>query len=210
MRIIVDTDDVIRDFVPTLVKVYKECYPEHVVPPIISWDLTKFFPIGEDIREFYSEINPDIFYIAPPINGAIGFLKQLRRDGHHIILSTSQHRLETQIITMEWYNKHEILYNDIVFTKNKSTINADIIIDDNPKQLNQALYTPMTVLPFTQAWNIEWQTRFLSNTHKEEKIKHLESLSDIDKFEEIYRVIKSLTLKKDRIKFSKIFEQEEV
>ena len=203
MRIVIDTDGVIRDFHPALIKRYKECYPTHKVLPITNWNMSKFFPIGKDIHDFYCKTNPDIFYIASPTKGAINFLKQLKKDGHYIILATSQRCLDTQILTMGWYKKHEIPHDDIVFTKDKSTINADILIDDSPEQLTMALYTPMIVLPFTQAWNIVWQTRFRDGKDKENQIKQLKRLSDIDKFEEIYKEIKVLTLKEERTKFNK-------
>jgi len=192
-RVIIDTDDVIREFVPTLIKVYKQYYPHDVLYEINTWTLSKHFPIGEDIYKFFAKEHiAEIFYEAPLMRHAREFLNKLKKDKDiFIILATSQKSLECRAVTMQWYLKHKIPHNDIVFTEDKSTINGDYLIDDSPNQLARALTKGMQVIPFTQPWNIEWQLRYIAeNPEKNEQRFTLKNKYNIEKYYEAYKIIK--------------------
>ncbi len=76
-----------------------------------------------------------------PIQGAIDAIKQLRFQGHYIILYTARHMKTTQAnlgsvlakqgkVTLDWLDKHDIEYDEIYFGKPY----ADVYIDDLAKR----------------------------------------------------------------------------
>ncbi len=73
----------------------------------------------------------------PPLPGAVERIRQLREEGHYIIIQTARHmktcngNLGTVMqkvgkITLDWLEKHNIEYDEIYFGKP----NADVYIDD--------------------------------------------------------------------------------
>lgn len=80
----------------------------------------------------------ETYYDVKPVDGAIEKIKKLKENGHYIIIYTARHMktcngnvakvlAEVGQITLEWLNKYEIPYDEIVFGKPW----ADIYIDDN-------------------------------------------------------------------------------
>ncbi|HIC99850.1 MAG TPA: capsular biosynthesis protein [Piscirickettsiaceae bacterium] len=78
------------------------------------------------------------YYDVKPVKGAVEKIKKLKENGHYIIIYTARHMKTcngnvAQVlakvggITLEWLNKYEIPYDEIVFGKPW----ADIYIDDN-------------------------------------------------------------------------------
>lgn len=72
-----------------------------------------------------------------PHPGAVEKLKELRNNGHYIIIQTARNMATCQsnvgkvmknigLITLEWLQKHNIEYDEIFFGKP----NADLYIDD--------------------------------------------------------------------------------
>jgi capsule biosynthesis phosphatase len=83
----------------------------------------------------YSEVKPK--------NGAIDVLKQLKREGHYIIIDTARHMKTCnhnvgQVIAkqgktlFEWLDKWEIPYDEVHFGKPL----ADVYIDDKGLEFN--------------------------------------------------------------------------
>lgn len=196
-RIIIDTDGVIRDFHQKLIEVYKKYYPQNGAPTlqkITSWELKNHFPIGEKIHQFYAQDHTtEIFYDAPIKEGAIDFLKNLKKE-FFIILATSQGSLDCKAITMQWYLKHNLPHDEIVFTVDKSMINGDYLIDDSPEQLEHAMQKGIKIIPFLQPWNINWCKKLdqeKNNNFLNGLWNKLLNISDSEKFEAIYQFLRS-------------------
>lgn len=73
-----------------------------------------------------------------PVEGAPERLKELKENGHYIIINTARHMKTCQgnvgsvtarigLITLQWLEKHNIPYDEIYFGKP----HADVYIDDN-------------------------------------------------------------------------------
>jgi len=73
-----------------------------------------------------------------PVNGAIEKIKKLKENGHYIIIYTARHMktcngnvskvlAKVGKITLDWLEKYQVPYDEIVFGKPW----ADIYIDDN-------------------------------------------------------------------------------
>ena len=81
-------------------------------------------------NESYSDVKP--------VKGAIDKIKKLKENGHYIIIHTARHmktcdgnvyKVLTKVgkVTLDWLEKYQIPYDEIVFGKPW----ADIYIDDN-------------------------------------------------------------------------------
>ena len=72
IRVLIDLDGVIRDFIGSLIKVYNRIHPDHQVLPVNSRKLETFFPLGQKVYQFmkpgYIE---EIMEEAEPYPGAI-------------------------------------------------------------------------------------------------------------------------------------------
>ena len=84
----------------------------------------------------------EIFKTAPPIAGAAYTLRRLSSAGVHIRIAT--HRLyvggthETVINhTVNWLEQHAVPYMDLCFLKDKTSVNADMYIDDSPTNIQR-------------------------------------------------------------------------
>ena len=82
----------------------------------------------------------ELFLSGTPIEGAAYQLRRLSRLGVHIRIIT--HRLYvgglhevTVMQTAQWLEKHDIPYIDLCFVKDKTSINADLYIDDSPTNI---------------------------------------------------------------------------
>lgn len=81
---------------------------------------------------------PDGLYKdLPVLEGAVEKIKQLRSEGHYIIIQTARNMATCESnlgkvmknvgkVTLEWLEKHQVEYDEIYFGKP----NADIYIDD--------------------------------------------------------------------------------
>lgn len=82
----------------------------------------------------------EIFRNAPPLPGAPFHLRRLSRLGVHIRIIT--HRLfvgglhgKAVTQTAAWLEKHDIPYRDLCLVADKTSINADLYIDDSPSNI---------------------------------------------------------------------------
>ncbi len=82
----------------------------------------------------------EIFRNAPPVADAPFQLRRLSRLGVHIRIIT--HRLfvgglhgKAVTQTAAWLEQHDIPYKDLCFAADKTSINADLYIDDSPENI---------------------------------------------------------------------------
>ena len=103
--------------------------PQHPFNMRIVIDLDgTICPIRQE-GEFYADLVPH--------EGAVAKLKELKNNGHYIIIQTARNMATCNsnigkvmknigLITLEWLQKHDIQYDEIFFGKP----NADLYIDD--------------------------------------------------------------------------------
>lgn len=163
-RIGVDCDDVIRNFIETVYKVYEDIYPEHKkdIKPINGWSLSESFPIGDAIYEFIFEEYPErIFYedarVLPGAGEGIDILHEL---GYDIILITSQRkncapytRKFIEYYEFPFAETHLIELDDTFSPKGKSDIPVDIMFDDNFDTLMEFYNKGIEVVCQAKPWN---------------------------------------------------------
>ncbi len=157
LKIGIDIDEVIRDFVGKLIEVYKREHPNHWIKPIKTWDLKPYFELGKDVSDFYLNKHAKEIYTTAPLNkGADEFLRRLRKD-YSVCLVTSQPNEQIEKYTIEWLNKNKVPYDELIFSKDKGTFIGNYLLDDGIHNLERCLETGNCIpVVFDTPWNQEW------------------------------------------------------
>jgi 5'(3')-deoxyribonucleotidase len=169
LRICVDVDAVMRDFVGELRRCYDLDYPEMRSREVTAWDMLPAFPAfttKEELKDYWSNRRAStIFRQGRLLDLAIpSILAKWRTEGHHVIIGTHQVNDLTRRMTLDWLSLNDIPYDSLVFTANKDIINCEVLIDDGVHNLRAM---PRSVVPicYDQAWNQEWAGLRVYNWH---------------------------------------------
>lgn len=123
-----------------------------------------------------------LFRSVPLIDGARQALRRLSNDGFHVRIIT--HRLfvpyfHRQAVeqTVAWLDSRAIPYRDLCFMEDKCLVDADVYIEDNPRNIEAIQNAGKTVIAFTNSTNAHMDpppTLRASNwTETEQKIREL-------------------------------------
>ena len=183
MRIGIDCDGVLRDLIPCITDSIKETHPEHadkiLEPNSWNWeDWLPFWPEEKTEQYVFEENYLDFFGPeCPPIDSAVEDWNKLRawaiENGHELCLVSAQrdHCIEP---TEAWLKKWGFVgFDEIHFTKQKWSIDVDVLIDDSPEKLEKfekESITGGTAICMKQSWNKDF-----SDTH----YMNIDRLSDI-------------------------------
>lgn len=81
---------------------------------------------------------PGIYDMIEPFPGMLELLETLVNEGRRVIIATKcSHNPTMMGGKMDWFRRHApfLKKKDIVFTQDKSLINAQVLIDDDPENL---------------------------------------------------------------------------
>jgi beta-phosphoglucomutase-like phosphatase (HAD superfamily) len=188
----VDLDGVVADFIQGLKPVAAEWLG--VQTASLTDDVSygfKEWNIGDD--EAYNDLHRfalkerDLFANLPLIDGAAAALRRLSTRGIRIRIIT--HRLyipwfhrQAIVQTLEWLETHGIPYWDLCFMAAKSSVDADVYVEDSPKNIealraagrevivfqnstNRNLPPPRaTVWPQVESWVLEHYSRWIQKS----------------------------------------------
>ena len=133
----VDVDEVLRDNLSNMLRVYNEEYNDNKkLSDLHDFQVDISFPkISEATGQtasnyFFEQHAQEVFTDAEAIEGAKEAIDILRKYGK-VIIVTYQKNTENRIRTLEWLDKHDIKFDSICFTRDKSIVHADYMIDDN-------------------------------------------------------------------------------
>lgn len=130
-RILVDMDGVVCDFVSTFMLLYRNgggIVPEGFV--WTHWSSMDDLPSQKIRAEVWRD--PNLFWIQKPYEGAIKALKQLN-DHYDVRIVTAVPHMHIQYRS-QWVEHHAPFINrkdQMIFTNDKSLIQANVIIDDH-------------------------------------------------------------------------------
>ena len=156
MRIGVDIDGVLRDFVGSLRFQYRIDYPEANIKKVTEWGIEKFFPMGNWIYDYMYKWRPkEIFELADEYDNAVWMMRELRCAGHDIWILTTQPQ-GTEKYTLNWLEAKCIEYDHLVFTEKKLLVDCNIYLDDSPNQLASLGAAGKWVVAFDRPWNQKW------------------------------------------------------
>jgi len=136
--IVIDLDDTLSDFLETWAFLYNERYKDNkTVDHIKSWNVSKYWNKCTEEELFELLKIPNLYANTMPKRRARLIVNRLRENGDTIKISTA-YTDESQIPDKKlWLDTFMgISEEDIEFTKAKKTTTGDIMIDDNPLNLN--------------------------------------------------------------------------
>lgn len=154
--VIIDTDEVIRKFVAQVTKIYNTEFPSNPTntDSLSAWSLSEYFPLIKDIQNYFDITHPkEIYENAEIYEGTQDFLLKLKELGYFVVLASAQIPDNHQY-TINWYKKHNLVYDAICFTQDKSIFHADFLLDDGVHNL-QAFSSGMSVA-MNRGWNKHW------------------------------------------------------
>ena len=174
MRIGIDCDGVLRDFIPDLINKIKETNPEHAdkigIPH--SWDWEDWLPFWteDETEKYVFEDNYLDFFgpECPPIQSSVEDWPKLKEwakeNGHKLVLVSAQ-RPHCEEPTTEWLKKYGFDFKEIHYTKNKWAIDVDVLIDDSPEKIsdfNEKSINNGRAICYKQSWNQQCQDSSIS------------------------------------------------
>ena len=158
MKIGIDIDDVIRDFVGKLKEIYFREYPSHKLIKEDVWNMSLWFPIEKEIYKFAFETYAKEIYIqARTYENALEFLIKLRKN-NRVILVTKQPSKKLEGLTKEWLEIKNIPYDGLIFTQDKSEFAGDYLLDDSTANLERIKQVKRSIpICFDRPWNQDWK-----------------------------------------------------
>jgi 5'(3')-deoxyribonucleotidase len=166
LRSAVDLDGVLYEFQRTYRYMIRE-YRGVEMPPVAefwtTWDAQKQYGTPADHRWMWDEgVKRGLFRYGHMVTGGRRGLERLAEDGHELIIVTS--RPESAVNdTMEWCS---LLLKDIPIVgfhilsngERKTSIDWDVLIDDRPENIEDALSAGRKAVLFQQPWNDNYIT----------------------------------------------------
>ena len=174
MRIGIDCDGVLRDFIPDLIEGIKETHPEHADKILVpkSWDWETWLPFWtEDETEKYVFEDNYLDYFGPecsPIKESVEDWKKLKAwallNDHELVLVSAQreHCIEP---TNDWLEKYGFDFDEKHYTKHKWSVDVDVLIDDSPEKLeifNERSVNYGKAIRYKQTWNESCQDKYMT------------------------------------------------
>lgn len=193
LTIAIDMDDVLADLVPKWLSVYNKEWDDNLVKEdLLEWDITKFVK-PECGDKIYEIIMRDGFYAdLDIISGAQEGVKALQEMDYNICIASASPK-SAYTDKHNWIKKHfpTINTDNIIFTKNKSLVKADLLLDDGIHNLES--FTGFKVL-FTNPWN-KTEERFVRMSEWGEFVSltsRIKSVWDVVKEDEFPYAMKHL------------------
>ena len=174
MRIGIDADGVLRDFIGNLINHIKENHPEHadkiLTPESWVWnDWLPFWTDDETEKYVFEDNFIDLFGIdCPPIQSSVEDWPKLKRwaedNGHELVLVSAQ-REQTKELTDLWLDHYGFDFKEKHYTKHKWSVDVDVLIDDSPEKLD--IFKDRSVaygnsICYKQTWNQDSQKKYMT------------------------------------------------
>ena len=174
MRIGIDCDGVLRDFIPDLISSIKETHPQHAdkIKPVHAWEWESWLPFWteEETEKYVFEDNYiDFFGVdCPPIESSVEdwpkLVKWAKENNHQLILVSAQ-RENCKEMTEAWLQRWGFMFDEMHFTHDKWSIDVDVLVDDSPEKL--AKFNDRSVayghgICMKQTWNKELWDKMMS------------------------------------------------
>ena len=175
MRIGIDCDGVLRDFIPDVINQINKTHPQHsdkiLVPESWDWETWLPFWTEDETEKFVFEDNFEKLFgpkanVIPSVLEDWPILKAwAARNGHELVLVSAQ-RPHCEEPTTDWLEHWGFKgWDEMYYTKNKHLIDVDILIDDSPEKLE--MFTNESVnngraICMKQSWNKQCQNSTMS------------------------------------------------
>lgn len=109
---------------------------------ITEWDMRKAFPMLTEEQIYYPTNNEELWKRVKPLPGSVKYVKKLIDDGHTVVVVTASHQLairhKLDHVLFRYFPYLEI--RDVIVAYKKQLIRGDLLIDDNPRNLEGGEY----------------------------------------------------------------------
>ena len=174
MRIGIDCDGVLRDFIPDLINKIKETHPELAdkigIPH--SWDWEDWLPFWtEDETEKYvfedhfdELFGPEASVIETSLTDWPVLKEWAKNQGHELILVSAQ-RENCKELTTQWLQRWGFVFDEMHYTHKKWSVDVDVLVDDSPSKLSrfkkQSINNGVPIC-YRQTWNTKSQKKYIT------------------------------------------------
>lgn len=156
LNIAIDVDGVLAEQVPAVLEpIRDELGVEMEKEEVRSWD--EAIPDTDTNIKILIENHledPEFVRRMSAVDGAVEGVRTLERKGHRLIIATARgdHIKES---TENWLQRHGFEYDEVrsVENRSKSTLHADLLVDDYPKNVVEFSGSTGTAILFLQPWN---------------------------------------------------------
>lgn len=140
MRILLDVDGPLAQFVPAAVRVVNDLGGTRFIPEdATTWEVADLLP--EELRQaFWERVTAAGFCAAlEPVEGAVEAVRELRKKHDVYFVTSDMATCPTWAHERrEWLKRHfGVHYRNIVHTHAKYLVRGDLLIDDKPSHLDR-------------------------------------------------------------------------
>lgn len=157
LRIGVDVDNVIAQFVPAYLERHNEEHrTKFTIKDIKSYYLCDWLNIPEDeiVKNIFDMQANGEYMFLKPTKEVSKYISLLKEKGHNVILITNRVNASDTII---WLNINKIPFDKVFTIKSKGWIldllHLDYYIEDNPNNAYMANRQGIKTIIFNQPWN---------------------------------------------------------
>lgn len=122
---------------------------------IKSWDISQYTKRCSSEELFSILEQPDFWNTVYPIKDSYSYIKKLHDDGYeiYIVTATSHETLHSKML--RFFELYPFIHsNQIIVTQNKKIVDLDLLIDDDPTNLEDGFYTKILFdAPHNQRYN---------------------------------------------------------
>ena len=140
----IDVDGVLRDMLSAMCGIYNAVYNDNIQPcDVKDYDVDVSFPKCKEKDGisakyfFFNEYEYEVYNCADVLPKAKEAIDILHNLGYYIVIVSNQESYLNQHDTLVWLDNKNIYYDSICFTKDKSIIKGDIMVDDCVENLKQ-------------------------------------------------------------------------
>ena len=159
MILLIDMDGVVTDFLPSLLEQYNFLTSENIpIADIKSNKTTKYVGDAFLCRKLIESVG--FIRSLPPIEGAVEAIDQLKHDGHDIVFVSNGTNCPTSgHEKRDWlkfhFSKVWTGHVPLILTSDKWRIRGDVLLDDDPKNLDATKLSPTKGLIFHSTYNAD-------------------------------------------------------
>lgn len=159
MHVLVDLDGVIFDYCSAITNFFHEesDIPLAELPMPDRWAIWDCWQMRKDdwIANATAAADSGLFAEERAYPDAIEGVRELNDLGHKVHIATARRGHRARIDTLEWLKQHNVDYDRITFTTDKSVIKADVAIEDNLDNAAALQAAGVTVFLMDRPWNQE-------------------------------------------------------
>lgn len=156
MKIAIDIDSTLHHYWDDLAKAARRRFGVHLpYDQQVTWEIDQLRPeqLKVCIAETHSE---DVVLKAEPYPGAADVVRRWHEQGHWIHI-TSHRATTAHACTAKWLERHEIPFDDLHCSYDKiaraKELGIDVLIDDSPVNLTNALQAGIVGATLAHPWN---------------------------------------------------------